>query len=74
MVATVMMVGDTQESFLEGDERFYIDGNLTAQIYGTATETYFQGSWYFEPTSTNRSSRSWKGTLGKNPVCVNPNA
>ncbi len=34
-------------AYLEGDERIYIDGNLTPQLHGTGTEDYFNGGWYF---------------------------
>jgi len=33
--------------FLEGDERIYVDGSLAPQIYGTGTEDYFEGGYYF---------------------------
>jgi hypothetical protein len=33
--------------FLEGDEMIYIDGESEPSIYGTGTEDYFQGAWYF---------------------------
>ena len=33
--------------FLEGDEMIYIDGEPEPSIYGTGTEDYFQGAWYF---------------------------
>lgn len=46
-VGVVIMAEDTDSGSLEGDERAYIDGSLTPQIHGIATETYFQGSWYF---------------------------
>ncbi len=32
--------------FLEGDERFTVDGEVRGQ--GTGTEDYFNGGWYFE--------------------------
>lgn len=32
---------------LEGDERVYVDGNLTPALYGTGTEDYYGGGWYF---------------------------
>ncbi|MCI0496199.1 DUF2961 domain-containing protein, partial [candidate division KSB1 bacterium] len=35
-------------SYLEGDERFYVDDALTPWIYGTGTEDYFNGGWYFD--------------------------
>ena len=38
---------DTPETFLEGDERIYVDGSRYPLIMGDATETYFNGSWYF---------------------------
>ena len=33
--------------YLEGPERIYIDGEETPSIYGTGTEDYFNGGWYF---------------------------
>ncbi|MFH1179178.1 MAG: glycoside hydrolase family 172 protein [Candidatus Bathyarchaeota archaeon] len=33
--------------FLEGDEMIYIDDESVPSIYGTGTEDYFQGAWYF---------------------------
>ncbi len=33
--------------YLEGDERVFIDGIRTPQIYGTGTEDYYLGGWYF---------------------------
>ncbi len=33
---------------LEGDERIYIDGSMTPQVYGTGTEDFFNGGWYFD--------------------------
>lgn len=50
-VGVVMLAADTQETFLEGDERIYVDGSRTPQVIGTATETFFQGGWYFLETA-----------------------
>jgi len=47
IIGTVMAVEDTPETFLEGDERIYTDGSRYPLIMGDATETYFNGSWYF---------------------------
>ncbi|MCX6150911.1 MAG: DUF2961 domain-containing protein [Ignavibacteriales bacterium] len=33
--------------FLEGDEMVYVDGEKFPSIYGTGTEDYFNGGWYF---------------------------
>lgn len=33
--------------YLEGDERIYLDGSRTPQVYGTGTEDFFNGGWYF---------------------------
>ncbi|MGI8751195.1 MAG: DUF2961 domain-containing protein [Acidimicrobiales bacterium] len=33
--------------FLEGDERFTLDGSRTPQEQGTGTEDLFEGGWYF---------------------------
>jgi hypothetical protein len=34
-------------SYLEGDERIYVDGSLTPAIYGTGAEDYFNCGWYY---------------------------
>lgn len=37
----------TQRGYLEGDERVYVDGARTPQLYGTGTEDFYEGAWYF---------------------------
>ncbi|MBF0432554.1 MAG: DUF2961 domain-containing protein [Fibrobacteria bacterium] len=32
---------------LEGDERIYVDGNRSPAWYGTGTEDFYHGAWYF---------------------------
>ncbi len=39
--------GTTKPRYLEGDERIYIDGSATPQIYGTGTEDFVNGGNYF---------------------------
>ncbi len=34
--------------YLEGDERFYVDGGLSAALNGTGTEDFYNGGWYFQ--------------------------
>ena len=34
--------------FMEGDERVYIDGTQSPQIYGTGTEDMFSGGYYYQ--------------------------
>ncbi|MFK8907358.1 glycoside hydrolase family 172 protein [Streptomyces sp. YS-3] len=41
------MRGDTDRTYLEGDERVYVDGARTPQIHGTGTEDFYQSGWYF---------------------------
>ena len=38
--------GEGQRWYLEGDARFYIDGNRTFANAGTGTEDYYLGGWY----------------------------
>lgn len=46
---TLDMIGaSASRGYLEGDERVYIDGRLSPAIYGTGTEDFFNGGWYFE--------------------------
>lgn len=33
--------------YLEGDEMVYVDGETQPSLYGTGTEDYFTGGWYF---------------------------
>lgn len=39
--------GPTNPLYMEGDERVYLDGSRTPQIYGTGTEDVFSGGFYF---------------------------
>ncbi len=39
--------GMQARSYLEGDERAYVDDSLSPSLYGTGTEDYFNGGWYF---------------------------
>ncbi len=41
------MSGPDNRSYLEGNERIYVDGAPTPQINGTGTEDYYEGGWYF---------------------------
>ncbi|MGF6886255.1 hypothetical protein ABIA39_000222 [Nocardia sp. GAS34] len=34
--------------FLEGAERVYVDGAGSPRLYGTGTEDFFEGGWYFK--------------------------
>src|SRR5579859_5349853 len=42
------MMGPTDRSYLEGDERIYVDDNESPAIYGTGTEDFYNGGWYFD--------------------------
>ncbi|WP_228553934.1 glycoside hydrolase family 172 protein [Catenulispora pinisilvae] len=44
---TVSMQGPINRSYLEGNERVYVDGARTPQMIGTGTEDFFQSGWYF---------------------------
>jgi Protein of unknown function (DUF2961) len=39
---------DDAPYFLEGAERVYTDGSLSPQWYGTGTEDFYEGGWYFK--------------------------
>ncbi len=39
--------GDDEPYFLEGAERVYTDGSASPQWYGTGTEDFYEGGWYF---------------------------
>jgi D-arabinan exo alpha-(1,3)/(1,5)-arabinofuranosidase (non-reducing end) len=59
---TYTMRGPLGRWYLEGDERFYYDGLQSPAMYGTGTEDYFNGGWYFlmgtfdEPMTGNPSN------------------
>jgi hypothetical protein len=42
------MPSSGRRNYLEGDERFYIDGSRSPQWHGTGTEEFYQGGWYFD--------------------------
>jgi hypothetical protein len=44
---TQTMQGPGSRGYLEGDERVYTDGAHSPQIYGTGTEDFYEGGWYF---------------------------
>jgi len=44
---SMLMEGDRDRQFLEGDERFYFDWSRHPAIHGTGTEDYFNGGWFF---------------------------
>ncbi len=60
---THTMRGPLSRWYLEGDERFYVDGSASPAIHGTGTEDYYNGGWYFlmgpfaEPVFGNPSHR-----------------
>ncbi len=65
LVGIVMsMMGPRNRVFLEGDERIYVDDSQTPAFYGTGTEDFFNGGWYFQnglftlPTHGNTADRS----------------
>ncbi|MEZ0364570.1 glycoside hydrolase family 172 protein [Mycobacterium sp. pUA109] len=39
---------DAAPYFLEGAERVYTDGSASPQWYGTGTEDFYEGGWYFK--------------------------
>jgi hypothetical protein len=55
--------------YLEGDERIYVDGCLTPALYGTGTEDFYNGGWYF---AGGRFSRPVHGnpTMEGDPVAT----
>ena len=60
---THTMRGPRSGWYLEGDERFYVDGSASPAVHGTGTEDYYNGGWYFlmgtftEPLCGNPSHR-----------------
>jgi hypothetical protein len=52
---------DDAPYFLEGAERVYTDGSASPQWYGTGTEDFYEGGWYFN-----------HGTLYSDPLTGQP--
>lgn len=50
-----------QRDYLEGDERFYVDGSSSPAWQGTGTEDFYESGWYFRD-----------GTTYSMPVAGNP--
>jgi len=44
--------GEDSPYFLEGAERVYTDGSASPQWYGTGTEDFYEGGWYFHNGTT----------------------
>jgi Protein of unknown function (DUF2961) len=44
---TASYTGDPAKLYLEGDERIYVDGSGSPAFYGTGTEDFFNGAFYF---------------------------
>ena len=53
---------DDAPYFLEGAERVYTDGSASPQWYGTGTEDFYEGGWYFN-----------NGTRYSDPLTGQPN-
>jgi hypothetical protein len=45
---TASYAGDASRFYLEGDERIYVDDSNSPAFYGTGTEDFFNGGWYFD--------------------------
>lgn len=41
-----------QRNYLEGDERFFVDGSSSPAWYGTGSEDYYESGWYFRAGTT----------------------
>jgi YVTN family beta-propeller protein len=42
------LAGPMDRSFMEGDERIYVDDSQSPAIQGTGVEDFFNGGWYFK--------------------------
>jgi len=59
-----LIEGGNIRNYLEGDERVYVDGSPTPQMYGTGSEDFYEGGWYFnrgpfsDPTNGNTADET----------------
>ncbi len=44
---THTMESSSGQDYMEGDERIYADGSASPALYGTGTEDYYNGGWYY---------------------------
>src|SRR5258706_9771958 len=51
---TASYTGGLSRSYLEGDERIYVDGSRSPAFYGTGTEDFFNGGYYFNQGPYNQ--------------------
>ncbi len=58
------MMGPTSRSYLEGDERFYVDDSLSPAFYGTGTEDFYNGGWYFDHGAVHFALARQPGACG----------
>lgn len=76
---TYTMTGPLDGSYLEGDERFYVDGSSSPAVYGTGTEDYFNGgrySWlgpFSLPLHGIPSRLKWVGATRSSTECYRMN-
>lgn len=69
----VDMIGPAGRSYLEGNERVYVDGSPTPEINGTGTEDYYEGGWYFNRGPFNTPLHGNPAHLAAHSGCV-PNS
>jgi len=48
LFADLGSVNTSKRSYLEGDERVYFDDSLHPEVYGTGTEDFYNGGFYFD--------------------------
>jgi hypothetical protein len=47
-----LIASGNRRSYLEGDERVYVDGSPTPALHGTGTEDFYESAWYFSDSTT----------------------
>ncbi len=66
MVGVVLEGRGDDPRYVEGDHRFYLDGLVTPAYYGTGTEDYFNGGWYFAQGRFNTATHGFSHYIDQN--------
>lgn len=70
--STLFLEGDRGRYFLEGDERFYVDGRSAPDLHGTGLEDYFLSGWYFRNGTYSLPANGYASSLkgGQEGMCL----
>src|SRR5207245_4963724 len=70
---TASYTGDAARSYLEGDERIYVDGSRSPAFYGTGTEDFYNGGYYlnhgpYRQTMSGNTGADFSASADEHPA------